>query len=63
MPPRKTFAVVTPTYAPGLEICTDLHRSVLKHTPDSTVHYLITPGADRELFSQLMGPRCIDPLP
>jgi Family of unknown function (DUF6492) len=57
-PLAKRFAVVTPTYAPDFEICMDLHRSVLEHTPDSTVHYLITSRADRELFSQLNGPRC-----
>jgi hypothetical protein len=51
--------VVTPTYAPDFELCADLHRSVLDHTPGSSVHYLIIPRADRELFSQLMGPRCV----
>jgi hypothetical protein len=51
--------VATPTYAPDFELCMDLHRSVLVNTPDSTVHYLITPRADRELFSQLCGPRCV----
>jgi hypothetical protein len=58
-PVLKRFAVVTPTYAPDFEICMDLHRSVLEHTPDSTVHYLIIPRADRQLFSRLSGPRCM----
>lgn len=52
-----TLAVVTPSYAPDLELCRDLNASVLAHTPASTVHYIITPRRDFDLFSALGGPR------
>lgn len=51
------LAVVTPSYAPDLELCKDLNTSVLRHTPDSTLHYIITPRRDQVLFSVLRGPR------
>ena len=58
-PAAKRFAVITPTYTPDFELCRELHRSVLEYTPGSCIHYLITPRADRKLFSQLSGPRCV----
>jgi hypothetical protein len=52
------LAVITPSFAPDVELFTDLHRSVLEHTPDRTVHYVIVPPADRAIFAQYAGPRC-----
>ena len=52
-----TLAVITPSYAPDLELCQDLNASVLAHTPASTVHYIIAPQRDLSLFSALQGPR------
>ncbi|WP_433499348.1 DUF6492 family protein [Sphaerimonospora sp. CA-214678] len=52
------LAVITPTYAPDLELFADLHRSVLTHTPDDTVHHVIVPSRDRGLFARFEGPRC-----
>jgi hypothetical protein len=52
-----TLAVITPSYAPDLELCRDLNASVLAHTPASTVHYIITPQRDLSLFSALQGQR------
>jgi hypothetical protein len=51
------LAVITPSYAPDVELCRDLNASVLAHTPASTVHYIITPRRDLALFSTLRGPR------
>jgi Family of unknown function (DUF6492) len=51
------LAVITPSYAPDLELCRDLNASVLLHTPATTSHYIITPQRDLALFSALRGPR------
>jgi Family of unknown function (DUF6492) len=51
------LAVITPSYAPDLELCKDLNASVLTHTPPSTKHYIITPRRDLHLFSVLSGSR------
>lgn len=55
----KSLAVVTPSYAPDFELFKDLHRSVLDRTPASVVHYVIVPGRDVALFSELRGNRCV----
>lgn len=52
------LAVVTPTYAPDAELFAHLHRSVLDHTSDDTVHHVVVPGSDRRLFAGYAGPRC-----
>jgi Family of unknown function (DUF6492) len=52
-----TFAVLTPSYAPDFELCRELNRSVLEWTEAEVEHHLVVPGRDRELFSQLGGPR------
>lgn len=54
----REFAVLTPSCAPDFELCRDLHRSVLRFTPEGTVHTLIVPPQDVPLFSELAGPRC-----
>jgi hypothetical protein len=51
------LAVITPSYAPDAELCADLNVSVLRHTPGSVTHYIITPRRDVRLFSRLSGPR------
>jgi hypothetical protein len=51
------LAVITPSYAPDLELCRDLNASVLAHTPASTVHYILAPQCDLALFAELQGPR------
>jgi hypothetical protein len=53
------MAVLTPCYAPDVELCRDLHRSVLDCTPPSTVHHLIVPHADLALFRSFEGPRLV----
>lgn len=52
------LAVITPSYLPDAELFADLHRSVLEHTPATTVHHVIVPPADESLFTRHAGPRC-----
>ncbi len=52
------LAIITPTYAADFELCQELHRSVLDHTATSTVHHLVVPRREVELFSQLKSERC-----
>jgi len=51
------LAVITPSYALDLELCSDLNESVLRNTPDPVRHYIITPRRDLKLFSHLRGTR------
>ena len=51
------MAVITPSFAPDFELCSDLHRSVLRHAPDTVHHHIIVPRADLKLFSRLAGPQ------
>ena len=37
------MAVITPSFAPDFELCADLNRSVLAHSPDSVRHHIIVP--------------------
>lgn len=52
------LAVVTPTWRPDSALFAHLHRSVLEHTPDDTVHHLIVPAAHRSTFAGYAGRRC-----
>ncbi|MEV0381968.1 DUF6492 family protein [Nonomuraea sp. NPDC050643] len=52
------LAVVTPSFRPDADLFAHLHASVLEHTTDETVHHVIVPPADKELFSRHAGPRC-----
>lgn len=54
----KDLAVITPSYGPDAELFAELHRSVLRHTSESTVHHVIVPPADRALFAAYEGARC-----
>ncbi len=54
-----TFAVVTPSHRNDWPLFISLHESVLLHTPEPVTHYVIVPGADVQLFSQVAGPRCV----
>lgn len=57
MDDQADLAVITPSYAPDLELCVDLNESVLRNTPRSVTHYIITPRKDVRLFSRLRGTR------
>ena len=52
------LAVITPTWIPDAEQFEELHRSVLKHTSESTVHHVIVPWAHRSRFAQYRSARC-----
>jgi hypothetical protein len=53
----KRMSIITPSYAPDFELCSDLHRSVLEYSPESVHHHIIVPRADVELFRRLSGSR------
>ena len=58
MPPaRRSIAVVTPSYAPDLELCRLLNRSVLEFLPPSIQHYVIVNDEDLPAFRGLAGDR------
>ena len=50
--------VVTPTYAPDLELFQDLHESVLRWFPPEVSHLAIVNEPDLPLFRRFEGPRC-----
>ncbi|MFI7701652.1 DUF6492 family protein [Nonomuraea sp. NPDC049480] len=52
------LAVITPSYAPDVELFAELHRSVLEFTSDDTIHHVFVPPGDREVFARFEGPRC-----
>jgi len=51
--------VVTPTYAPDLELFADLHQSVLRYFPADVRHVAIVNESDLPLFRRFEGPRCL----
>ena len=52
-----TFAIITPTFAPDLERCRLLVRSVQKFVSPAVTHYLVVDQRDLPLFRQCAGPR------
>ena len=46
------LAVITPTWGPDVELFAELHRSVLEHTSDDTVHHLIVPASHKAKFAR-----------
>lgn len=55
---RAAMVVVTPTYAPDLELFTDLHQSVLRWFPNDVRHVAVVNDRDMDLFRVFEGPRC-----
>lgn len=53
------MAVVTPTYAPDLDLFGDLHASVLRCFPAGVRHVAVVDEPDLPLFRQFEGPRCL----
>ena len=37
----KRMSVITPSFAPDFELCSDLHRSVLECSPESVHHHIV----------------------
>jgi Family of unknown function (DUF6492) len=54
----RRMVVVTPTYAPDLELFADLHASVLRCFPDDVRHLVIVTQSDVAPFRRFAGPRC-----
>jgi Family of unknown function (DUF6492) len=52
------MVVVTPTYAPDLELFADLHASVLRCFPEDVRHLVIVIQPDVAPFRRFAGPRC-----
>jgi hypothetical protein len=55
---RNVLAVITPTWRPDATLFAHLHRSVLDHTPESTVHHVIVPAAHKRVFTDYASARC-----
>jgi hypothetical protein len=53
------MVVVTPTYAPDLELFSDLHQSVLTCFPPDVRHVAVVNETDLPLFRRFEGPRCV----
>ena len=53
------MVVVTPTYAPDLELFSDLHESVLRWFPADVRHVAIVNESDLPAFRRFEGPRCL----
>jgi Family of unknown function (DUF6492) len=52
------MVVVTPTYAPDLDLFADLHASVLRCFPEDVSHLVIVTQPDVAPFRRFAGPRC-----
>jgi hypothetical protein len=52
------MVVVTPTYAPDMELFADLHASVLRCFPEDVRHLVIVTQPDVAPFRRFAGPRC-----
>lgn len=53
------MVVITPSFAPDFELCSDLNRSVLAYSPESVRHQIIVPASDLNLFSRLANSRTL----
>jgi hypothetical protein len=56
---ERQMVVVTPTYAPDLELFTDLHESFLRWFPADVRHMAVVNETDLPLFRRFEGPRCL----
>jgi hypothetical protein len=56
---ERQMVVVTPTYAPDLELFGDLHDSVLRCFPANVRHVAVANEPDLPLFRRFEGPRCL----
>jgi hypothetical protein len=54
-----SMVVVSPSFRDDFDLCADLHHSVIRYFPEKTIHYIVTPASDVELFSKLAGPQCV----
>jgi len=52
-----TIAILTPSFLPDIEGFKRLHRSVLRFTDDETMHHVIVPRRDLNVFRRIASPR------
>ena len=55
----RQMVVVTPTYAPDLDLFSDLHESVLRWFPADVRHVVVVNEPDLTLFRRFEGDRCL----
>jgi len=55
---RQEMVVITPTYAPDLELFADLHESVLRWFPSDVRHVVAADDRDLRLFRRFESARC-----
>jgi hypothetical protein len=53
------MVVVTPTYAPDVDLFSDLHESVLRWFPGDVRHLAVVNDSDVALFRRFEGSRCV----
>jgi hypothetical protein len=58
-PAVRQMVVVTPTYAPDLELFSDLHESVLRWFPVDVRHVVVVTERNVAPFRRFEGPRCV----
>lgn len=56
-PGNKSVGIITPSYAPDLELCADLNASVMRYCDDAVVHHIVVPSRDMTKFLPLANPR------
>jgi hypothetical protein len=56
---ERQMVVVTPTYAPDLELFSDLHESVLRWFPADVRHLAVVTERNVAPFRRFEGPRCV----
>jgi Family of unknown function (DUF6492) len=56
---ERQIVVVTPTYAPDLELFSDLHESVLRWFPLNVRHVVVVTERHVAPFRRFEGPRCV----
>lgn len=52
-----TLEILTPSYQPDLELCSDLHKSVVRYAGDGVRHSILTPRRDLDRFAALADDR------
>lgn len=54
---QQSLALITPSYAPDLELCLDLAKSVSRFTAADVSHYVLVADRDRAEFNKVAGGR------
>src|SRR3712207_3834500 len=57
--PMTSMAVLTPSYGPDVDLCWDLHDSVLAHAPEHVQHHIVVPKRDLAAFRRFQDGRTV----